>query len=129
MSKEDQIKKVLSEQRVFLESKLDDYIGSIREIKGREYAEAVRFLSGVAHAGKMMGVAMREAPEIIRQAVGMQYASASAIGTALICDLMKLSQEEIDEMMKWAETISDSIDETLSTVHKKVREINDDDSN
>lgn len=129
MSKEDQIKKVLSEQRVFLESKLDDYIGSIREIKGHEYAEAVRFLSGVSHAGKMMGVAMREAPEIIRQAVGMQYASAFAIGTALICDLMKLSQEEIDEMMKWAETISDSIDETLSTVHKKVREINDDDSN
>jgi len=129
MSKDDEIKKMLSEQKKFLEEKLNDYISSIREIKGHEYAEAVRFLSGVSHAGKMISVATREAPEIVRQAVGMQFASACAIGSALICDLMKMSQEDMDEMIKWSETISDSIDETLQSVHNKVRSIQDDDSN
>lgn len=128
MSKDEQIVKMLKEQKAFLEEKLNDYISSIREIKGNEYAEAIRFLSGVSHAGKMISVATKDAPEIIRQAVGMQFASACAIGSALICDLMKMSKEDMEEMMKWSDIISNSIDETLQSVHNKVRSIQDDDS-
>jgi len=129
MSKDEEIKKILSEQKQFLEERINDYIGSIQKIKGHEYAEAVRFLSGVCHAGKMISAATKEAPEIVREAVGMQFASSCAIGSSLICHLLKLSKEEADEMIKWSDTISDSIDETLESVHNKVRSIKDDDSN
>ena len=129
MDKEARLSKILLEQKNFLEEKLNDYINSIKQIKGEEYAEAIRYLSGAAHTSKMISVATKDAPEIIRQAVGMQFATSSAIGANLIFNLLKLGEKDIDEMIKWSDTIGESIDETLEAVHKKAKEINDDDNN
>lgn len=120
--------KQIDEIRKTLEQILQDYTNSIRAIKGEEYAQAVKFLAGMSHTGKMIAVATRSAPEQAKEALGVQFANTGAIGANLIMHLMKIdSEEEVHEMMKWADRISDSVDEAIGKVAMTVRkELGDD---
>jgi hypothetical protein len=127
MSNSDFHKKI-DDVRASLESTLQDYTESIRNIKGEEYAQAVKFLAGMQHTGKMIAIATKDAPDHIKHALSLQFANTGAIGANLIMHLMKIeTEEEVHEMMKWADNISDSVDEAISNVAKTVRkEMGDD---
>lgn len=127
MSSSDFHKKI-DDVRKTLEETLQDYTASIKAIKGDEYTQAVKFLAGMQHTGKMIAVATKDAPDHVKHALSIQFANTGAIGANLIMHLMKIdSEEEVTEMMKWADNISDSVDEAISTVAKTVRkEMGDD---
>jgi len=127
MSSSDFHKKI-DDVRKTLEETLQDYTASIKAIKGDEYTQAVKFLAGMQHTGKMIAIATKDAPDHVKHALSIQFANTGAIGANLIMHLMKIdSEEEVTEMMKWADNISDSVDEAISTVAKTVRkEMGDD---
>jgi hypothetical protein len=127
MSSSDFHKKI-DDVRKTLEETLQDYTASIKAIKGDEYTQAVKFLAGMQHTGKMIAIATKDAPDHVKHALSIQFANTGAIGANLIMHLMKIdSEEEVTEMMKWADNISDSVDEAISNVAKTVRkEMGDD---
>lgn len=128
---QDKLLEQIAKEKASLEEKLQETIDSLRAIKGEEFAELIRFISGVAHTAKMMGIAMREAPEAVQQVVAMQYSTTGAIGTNLIVNLLKLQEKEIEEVMGWSDTIGSHVEYTMDAIGKLIveaRKSNDNDN-
>lgn len=118
----DNIGKNVKETKEYLEGSLKEYFDTLRTMKGETFCEIVRYLSGVSHAAKLISIGTKDCPPHIRNAVGMQFAAVSAGGATLLMKLANVSEEDQDEMLKWSETISDTVDHGMEQLMKKLKE-------
>lgn len=113
--------KHIKETKDYLEGSLKEYFDTLNTMKGETFCEIVRYLSGVSHAAKLISIGTRDCPLHIRNAVGMQFAAVSAGGATLLMKLANVSDEDRDEMLKWAETISDTVDHGMEQLLKNLK--------
>lgn len=101
-----------------IDETLTDMFDSLKTIKGEDFADAVRFVSGIGHFAKMVSLGTQEAPDAIREAIGQQYATVAAGGASLILRLMKASEEDTKEILVWSEKIGENIDTRMDALSK-----------
>lgn len=117
----DNTERHLKQTKEYLEGSLKEYFDTLRTMKGETFCEIVRYLSGVSHAAKLISVGTRDCPPHIRNAVGMQFAAVSAGGATLLMKLANVSDEDQAEMLKWSETISDTVDHGIEQLMKNLK--------
>lgn len=130
MNQDDAVKKALHDTKSNLEESVQEYFDNIESIKGKDYMEVVKFVSGVSHTAKLISVATQYAPDNIREAVGLQFAQVAAGGATLVMRLLNINNEQVNEIVEISERISETIDGQLEQLSNKIRTIrkeNDDD--
>jgi len=130
MNQDDAVKKALQDTKSNLEESVQEYFDNLESIKGRDYMEVVKFISGISHTAKLISVGTQYAPDNIKQAVGLQFAQVAAGGATLVMRLLNLNDEQVNEIVEISERISETIDGQLEQLSNKIRTIrkeNDDD--
>jgi len=123
MNQYDEVRKAMEATRANIEESVKEYFDNIEAIKGRDYMEVVKFMSGFSHTAKLISVGTQYAPDHIKEAVGLQFAHVAAGGATLVMRLLKLSDDQIQEIVDISERISETIDDQLEQVSKKISEI------
>lgn len=130
MNQDDAVKKALQDTKSNLEESVQEYFDNIESIKGRDYMEVVKLISGISHTAKLISIGTQYAPDNIKQAVGLQFAQVAAGGASLVMRLLDLNDEQVNEIVEISERISETIDGQLEQLSNKIRTIrkeNDDD--
>lgn len=123
MNQDDAVRKAVRDTKENLEESVKEYFDNIEAIKGRDYMEVVKFVSGVSHTAKLISIGTQWSPDQIREAVGLQFAQVAAGGATLIMRLLKLDDDQVQEIVDISERISETIDSQLEQVSKKISEI------
>lgn len=123
MNQDDAVRKAVRDTKENLEESVKEYFDNIEAIKGRDYMEVVKFVSGVSHTAKLISIGTQWSPDHIREAVGLQFAQVAAGGATLIMRLLKLDEDQVQEIVDISERISETIDSQLEQVSKKISEI------
>lgn len=112
----DKINERIKRTKAEIDETLTDMFDSLKTIKGDDFADTVRFVSGISHFAKMVSLGTQEAPEGVREAIGQQYATVAAGGATLILRLMKASEEDTKEILLWSDKISNNIDTRMDAL-------------
>lgn len=123
------LEEVLRKSKDDIESTIQEYFDNIEAVKGEQYMETVKYITGATHTAKMISMAAQWAPDHIRQAVGAQFAQVASGGATLIMKNANFSEEDIQEVLKLSDRISDTIEthmELLNAALKKARGDEDD---
>lgn len=106
-----------------IEDRIQEVIENIKAIKGQDYADAVRFVSGLAHTAKLINVGTQAAPPEVQRAIAMQFAQVGAGGSSLMLKLMGLSEDDCQEVLKLADSIGSIIDGQMDILNNELMKL------
>lgn len=98
---------------------IDEMMTSVRAVKGESYADLLLFLSTGMHLTKMVAFAIRGAEPRVADALGRQLASTLELATGMLIDAYNLTEKDEEEVFKFAEKISDQVDNFMFKGGKK----------
>lgn len=90
---------------VNLHERIEEVLESIRAVKGDRFADMVYVSFMGAHAVKMVGTAMADVDETIRDVVGRQLGHSIAAFMSLLAEMAQLSEQDCKELMNWSDTL------------------------
>jgi hydroxymethylpyrimidine/phosphomethylpyrimidine kinase len=98
---------------------IDEMLTSVRAVKGDSYADLIVFLSTGMHLTKMVAFAVRGAESRMVDALGHQLASTLDLATGMLFEAYNLTKQDENEILKFAEKISDQVDNFIFKGGKK----------
>lgn len=90
---------------------INETMSSVRAIKGEEFTDILDFMNQSIQLTKIVTSLASNAEPRIREIVGIQLTHTMAMACNLIMNAYCFEEKEQEEIIKWAEMISNRVDE------------------
>lgn len=101
-----------------LRESVNESIESIRAIKGDAYAKVVSVAHIQLHVARCFKILAKDVPEPIMEAMLLQYSQMMSLNLKLLRDAYKFTDQELEEIVKWANTLDNRTDGAIKEIFK-----------
>jgi predicted kinase len=100
------VKKIVEQ----LQERVDESMDTVEAVKGEDFRNLLAFVMGCSQAMRLMAQVMKNhEDDHLIEACGKQIAHVLAKGSSMIADAYKFDEEQVQELMKWVDTLDSHV--------------------
>lgn len=102
-----------------LQERVDESMDTIENVKGENFRNLLAFVMGASQLMRLMSqIHVKYEDDELIQAVAKQTAHVLAKGSSMIADAHKMNDEDLEELMKWVETLDTHVVNAIKEANK-----------
>lgn len=102
-----------------LQERVDESMDTVEAVKGEDFRNLLAFVMGCSQVMRLMSqISQRNEDDDLVHAAAQQIAHVLAKGSSMIADAYKFNDEQIEELMKWVETLDGHVANAIKEANK-----------